>query len=298
MTWNRSLSTSFVLVMSSPAWGQVHHPANRGGNAGGARPGQIHPGAGQHGGMIAPQHQMENEFWQHQMMLMEMMAPRRPARHPAQTQGTHGASGSGGNAQSFAGQGQNGSGQPQRGMHNQANSSKASHDHSAQTPSSESTDPRLSHANSKKGKQDEAASRESRHAHDMETRKTHSTQKDTANRNTRAADNRMAASLRNVQGILHKADTDYQGHRVKAMNHVAEAINRLGGNSMARMDYEYGGTNLPQAQSDRMLDDAMFHLRRIDGELGTGATALAHHRHARTSVVEAIHELETARRIR
>jgi hypothetical protein len=64
------------------------------------------------------------------------------------------------------------------------------------------------------------------------------------------------------------------------------------------MDYEYGGTNLPQAQSDRMLDDAMFHLRRIDGELGTGATALAHHRHARTSVVEAIHELETARRIR
>ncbi len=100
----------------------------------------------------------------------------------------------------------------------------------------------------------------------------------------------MASHLKNVHATLHKADSDYDGHRVKAMHQVTVAIGQLGGSTVLTTGYEYGGGNLPQAESDRLIDEAMFHLRRVEGSLGTGANLREHHGHARTSVAEALRE--------
>jgi hypothetical protein len=288
----------FVLVLASQAWAQRNHPQSRAGNGngngGGAHAGQIHPGTGQHTGMMSPQQQMENEFWQNQMMLNEMMAPRRPARHPAATQGMQAGSAYEGNLPTSISPNQGMSGGSHSGGSRRSKSSRANSVQGAQSPSAELTERQSNGANLKKGGHKSSETAEAR-KQEMANRKHHSGQVSTASRNSRAADNQMAAVLKDVHASLHLADTDYQGHRVKAMSHVANAINRLGGNVQARTDYEFGGGNLPQAESDRILDDAMFHLRNLEASLETGAISRAHQGHARTSVAEAIRELEIAR---
>jgi hypothetical protein len=101
MSCNRSLLILSVLVFTTPLLGQQHkpaagRPAPAGGHPGQGRPGQQH--------MMTPQQQMEAEFFQHQMMLMEMMAPRRGGRGHAQGQSAAGQNQSKGNVRTQPGQ--------------------------------------------------------------------------------------------------------------------------------------------------------------------------------------------------
>jgi hypothetical protein len=148
------------------------------------------------------------------------------------------------------------------------------------------------------GKHDAASSEKSRHSHEMEKRKNHSAQGSTGSKNSLATDARTASRLKNVHAMLHKTDANCQGLRANAINHVADATRHLGENTLVQTGYEYGRGNMSQSKSDRMLGDAMFQLHQIEGSLGTGSNTLAQHGHARTSVAEAIHQLEIARRIR
>ena len=103
--------------------------------------------------------------------------------------------------------------------------------------------------------------------------------------------------LRTVHARLQKADADYDGHRVRAMEHIAAAVHHLGSSSPLGLGAE-GSGNPPQAQSDRILRDAIHTLSTTETSLGTGTNAAAHHHTAHTSVAEAIRELHAALSIR
>ncbi len=104
--------------------------------------------------------------------------------------------------------------------------------------------------------------------------------------------------MRTVHTKLRGADHDYQGHRVRAMTHVAAAIRHLHPTAALNTNVAAGQGNLPQAQSDQILRDALVHLNTAETSLGSGTNAATHHHSARTSVAEAIHELNTALTIR
>jgi hypothetical protein len=113
-----------------------------------------------------------------------------------------------------------------------------------------------------------------------------------------AADRGTIGLLRTVHTKLGGADHDYQGHRVKAMGNVAAAIRSLDPASALIANVASGPGNLPQAQSDQILRDALVHLNITETSLGTGTGGTAHHHNARASVAAAIHELHTALDIR
>ena len=127
------------------------------------------------------------------------------------------------------------------------------------------------------------------------------------NRSTRNIDSRAVGLLKNAHTKLREADADYQGHRMRSMEHIVSAIHRLestgglnGGGGMVGYGGMggFGGGNMPQGQSDQLLRDALVHLRQTQGMLGTGTTAAEHHLNAHVSISEAIHELEVALRVR
>ncbi len=161
-------------------------------------------------------------------------------------------------------------------------------------------------ASGKKGKHDAAALNETEQEKVRARAKTHETKATTANRPSRAADSGTISLLRTVHARLHRADADYDGHRVRAMNHIATAIRHLGSASGATAGWDggynigagLGGGHMPQAESDQILHNAIFQLNQTQGSLGTGTTAAAHHHNAHTSINEAIHELQVALKIR
>ncbi len=281
MTCNRSLLILSVLVLTTPVWGQQHKGTAGRPAPGAARPGQVHPGQQQQNHMMTPQQQMEYEFFQHQMMLMEMMAPRRGGRGNAQ-------------GQSAAGQNQS-AGNNTRTQPGQAKQAQAG---------SLSTNPQqLNQARGKKGKHDVVAVKEAQREKALAKEKARETKASTANRPSRAADNLAIGHLRTIHAKLRSADADYDGHRVRAMNHIETAIHHMGSTSSLNMGLGggysgLGGGHMPQAESDGSLHDAIFHLRQTQSSLGTGTNAAAHHRNAHTSINEAIHQLEVALKIR
>jgi hypothetical protein len=284
MSCNRSLLILTVLVLASPVFGQPHRGAAGRPAPGGVHPGQMHPGQQQHH-MMTPQQQMEHDFFQHQLWLMEVMAPRHGARNHAQGQSPAGLNQSGANSRTQPGQ--------------------AKHAKAGQAGSLGANPQQLDQLNGKKPKQDAAhsKSKEPRHEEERAKRKLHETKLITANRPTRAADNLAIGHLKNVHSKLRGADADYDGHRVRAMNHIETAIHHMGsasGNSMGLGDgfIGKGGGHLPQAESDRILREAIFQLRQTQSTLGTGTNAAAHHRSAHTSINEAIQQLEVALKIR
>jgi hypothetical protein len=90
------------------------------------------------------------------------------------------------------------------------------------------------------------------------------------------------------------------------MNHIATAIRHLGSTSgletgLGNANYGgigSGGGNMPQAESDQILHNAIFSLHQTQGSLQHGSNVAAHHRDAHTSITEAIHELQVALKIR
>jgi hypothetical protein len=284
MSCNRSLLILSMLVFTTPVLGQQHKPAaGRPAPAGGHR-GQGRPGQQQHQ-MMTPQQQMEAEFFQHQMMLMEMMAPRRGGRGHAQGQSAAGQNQSKGNVRT------------QSGQLNQARQ--------AQTGSPGSNAQQSSQSSSKKSRQDaaHAKAKEAHRERELAKEKLHETKATTANRSTRAADNLAIGHLKTVHAKLRSADADYRGHRVRAMNHIETAIHHMGSTSGLGMGSgggltATGGGHMSQRESDQILRDSIFQLRQTQSSLGTGTNAAAHHRNAHTSINEAIQQLEVALKTR
>jgi hypothetical protein len=104
--------------------------------------------------------------------------------------------------------------------------------------------------------------------------------------------------LRTVYTRLEKAEADYRGYRLRAMEHVAAALRELDAAAPGVPALTISATSLPQAQSDQILRDAIHTLGRAELMLGERARALAHHHGARLSVAEAIRELHRALEIR
>jgi hypothetical protein len=282
MSCNRSLLILSVLVFATPVLGQQHKPAA--GRPAGGHPGQVHPGQQQHH-MMTPQQQMEAEFFQHQMMLMEMMAPRRGGRGHAQGQSAAGMNQAGANARTHPGQ------------MNQART--------AQTGSPGSNAQQSNQSSAKKSRQDAAHAKaeEARHERELAKERMHEKRATTANRSTRSADNLAIGHLKTVHAKLRSADADYNGHRVRAMNHIETAIHHMGSTSGLGMGLGggftgTGGGHMSQGESDQILRDGIFQLRQTQSSLGTGTNAAAHHRNAHTSINEAIQQLEVALKIR
>jgi hypothetical protein len=287
MNCNLSLFFLSVLVFATPALAQAHKPAGPRPGPGGAHPGAVHPGQ-QHPGMMSSEQQMMHEFMMQQMMLNEMMSPRRGSRSHAQ-------------GQSMSGQNQSlGNPRPQARQPNQAKAAQGG------SVGSNQQQPNQSSGSTSKHKAAEA--KEARHEHERELAKEKSNERKSANGNrpSRAADNGTISLLKTVHSKLHRADADYQGHRVRAMEHIESAIHHLGSTSGLNMglgggdkaDIGLGGGHVAQAESDQILRDAIFHLSQMQGSLGNGSNSAAHHRNAHTSVTEAIHELRVALEIR
>ena len=112
------------------------------------------------------------------------------------------------------------------------------------------------------------------------------------------SDQSIISLLRTTHTRLEAADHDYQGHRVKAMNHIASALGDLGSASLGNSSLFANAGNLPQSRSDEILRDAMVQLRAAESSLGAGSERREHHHRARSAVGHAVHELSTAIEIR
>ena len=290
MTCNRSVLMMFVLILVGPisAEAQTHkgaaHPAAPGGHPGMMRPGQ-HPQAGR----MSPEEQMMHEFYQHQMMLMEMMRPGRPYR--------------GGATNSAALSSHTNSNKTKTGGTANSKSAQSNPANEGQTGSPGTRSHRNNRTNGEKSKHIADKSNEEQREKEREKAKSHEPRALAAHRATRGADNLAAGHLKTAHARLRGADADYRGHRVKAMNHIESAIHHLGSTSglnagLGMGNIGVGGGNLSQAESDQILHDAINRLNQAQGSLGTGTAAAAHHRNAHTSITEAIQELQIALKIR
>jgi hypothetical protein len=233
--------------------------------------------------VMTPQKQMEAEFFQHQMMLMEMMGPRRGARGHAQGQSAPGMNQAGANSGTHPGQ--------------------MNHARTAQTGSPGTNTQQSGQASGKKSRQEAAQTKakEARREKELAKERLHERRATNANRSSRVADNQAIGHLKSIHAKLRSADADYEGHRVRAMSHIETAIHDMGSASGLNMGLGGGfggGGHMPQAESDRILHDAIFQLRQTQSSLGTGTNAAAHHRNSHASINETIHQLEVALKIR
>jgi hypothetical protein len=278
-----------VLVIQATANAQERggHPAHQGGMVPHGNQGQGgHPQ--QH--MMTPQMQHEmmmQQFWHEQMMLNEMMAPRGRSRGQNRN-----------SAQSSAGnKGQPGASLATTAGNPQSKSGLSKEANGSQIDPSRAAQPRQQHADETKGKQDAKRSME-RERSLVSSTANHGRKGAAANtRKARPSDRLDIAKLHDVHKRLTEADHDYQGHRVKAMQHVASALEHLGAPAIgANLGYSWG--NLPQEQSDRLLRDSLVQLNQAEKALRSGTNLAAHHESARTSVAEAIRELHSALAVR
>lgn len=104
--------------------------------------------------------------------------------------------------------------------------------------------------------------------------------------------------MKNVHRKLQEADHDYQGHRVRAMGHVSQALRHLGSSDMGGFGSSSSLGDMAQARSDEILRDSILKLRNVEGRLGTHPSGAQHFGEARSSLSGAIRELETALTIR
>jgi hypothetical protein len=79
-------------------------------------------------------------------------------------------------------------------------------------------------------------------------------------------------ALQETNALLAKADHDYQGHRVKAMRYIHQAVHALKYGSKKQKNPFKGpkGTGgIPQDQSDKMLSQAQDQVNAVLTQLGS-----------------------------
>ena len=91
------------------------------------------------------------------------------------------------------------------------------------------------------------------------------------NKTPTATDKTAIGLLRTVYSRLEKAEADYRGHRLRAMEHVSAALLHLGAVSPSVPALTISAINLPQAQSDQVFRDAIHTLSRTELMLDTSA---------------------------
>ena len=124
----------------------------------------------------------------------------------------------------------------------------------------------------------------------------------------------LVSQLRSTHSLLARLDHDYQGHRIKAMRSINQAMRQLTHTSQRRsggmrsaMRVQGNRANLagnnrsrqpiPQARSDQQMRKAMQTLGMINQQLTAQGSTTSHAR-ARGSVQLAIREINTALSIR
>jgi hypothetical protein len=267
MHWQRDAMTPIVLVLCTAAHaqgqhGQEQHHSAAPNHGGSVHPGQMHPGHG----MMNEQH-MWNQYYMEQMYLNEIMGGSRGSRH--RSQGSAGRSAPSKPSQNQPSLSQsNGNARP--GNHENAKTG-AKHERDAKKPE-------LKPAPSKQKAQPRLLKN--------------------ATPGRRASDQSIISLLRTTHTRLKEADHDYQGHRVKSMEHISGALRDLGSSTPLGNVSLVSEGNVPQSRSDEILRNALFQLKNTETSLGTGADRTERHHRARSAVAHAITELETALRIR
>jgi hypothetical protein len=272
-----------VTAAAQPHQGRQTHPGGMAPHPGGARQ-QPH--------MVTPemQHQhMMQQFWREQMMLNEMMSPRaqraqtqsRPDNSRSQTKGNQ--------PQPAASQ------SPNQGNHGTKSRDQGQiRGSSTQSGGTEQQQP--NRKNETKSTHDENAAREMHRKNELMSLKKHSV---ADSKRKSALDQGSISLLRTVHSKLRQADHDYDGHRMRAMNHVASALEHLGSPAFhGELGQNFGLGNLPQSKSDEILRTALVHLKTVEHDLWTGTNHAEHHGSARAKVAEAIGELHIALNIR
>jgi len=106
-----------------------------------------------------------------------------------------------------------------------------------------------------------------------------------------AGDRFAVDHLRNAHKELHEAKHDYDGHRVKAMHHIENAMRELGSPAEATME-ALVASSLGQARSDHALHVARHSSHLAETSLHTRAHRFEHHHRAEVSIAEAIREID------
>jgi hypothetical protein len=273
---------AFLLVgtISVDVWAQHRgtHAAPHGGA--GVHPGAIQPG---HGMTPQQQHMMHQQQMMEQRMLYEIMGWSTPSRSSSRSKASSGRS-------------QPSAKQSQRAA---VRNNPAVKQQPAGT-SQQSADAQKRSSNSAKSKTDKRVmeTKKTQHAKNAANQKDLERKAFTPSKLPLAADQTTIGLLRTAHAKLREADHDYDGHRVRAMEHVSSAIRHLHPALELGSFFAPGLGNLPQGQSDQILRDSLVKLRLAEGSLPAGAGRLAHHNSTRTSVTEAIDELELALRTR
>jgi hypothetical protein len=282
MNYQRYLILPAILAISSPALAQGKNGAMHSGRAAGQRD-HVQPGQGQQHPAMTPEmmhRYMMEQYLYEQWLLNEMLGPPAP-------RGGHGRS------KQHAGHSQADADAPQSSGGQQQPRSKAAG--ALQQPGSSSstsgqTAPSPTRRSAKHKAHERTATR--RDQQERTTRKTDS-------REHLLRDERIALGLlQTVYARLGKADADYAGHRVQAMQHIATAIGHLRGTALSGLSPDIGAGNGSQSRSDQILRDAVGTLNEVALTLGRGTNATEHHVIARAAVGEAIEELRLALEVR
>jgi hypothetical protein len=118
------------------------------------------------------------------------------------------------------------------------------------------------------------------------------------NRNARFVSREAVGMLLMALRKVQVADHDYDGHRVRSMEHMSKALHQLGEGVNFNPNVGLDSGTLNQEQSDEVLRQAIHHLRFVEGSIGHGTEIPEHVRGARISVGEAIRELHLALNVR
>jgi hypothetical protein len=296
-----SLVLAAGFAAGAQAQTQQHRPQQAHPNAAAPHAGQGHAGGALQQRGISAEEMMMHEMWQYQMMFAEMERQHAMAR-AAQRRAAHQQSGSGQSQSAASVNGQ--SMRPQQGRNAQPGTLAGAQSQEPNNPSGKNAkrdaarardEERRLHADEERRRREDAERRRRESILGRERREAIATGQLAL---PLASDRGTILVLRQVHASLHSADTDYQGHRERAMGHVATALARLGapGSAMGGGSI-LGSGNLAQAQSDEILRDSRAKLISVERTLRS-ATIHEHHRMARVAVDEAISQLNVALKIR
>ena len=298
MHFQRALLILTCLAIMTPvsAWAG----GGRGGRAGGAaHPGTQHPAQQP----ITPEmhHQlMMQQFWYEQMMLNEMM---RQPRGGYKRQGGQSQNGSGHRlattSPQSAGQSQNRSSSTQSSNSIQTGDPQKRPPANQKPPTSStglaaSPNQKSNQSGEKPANEPKKTSAETHHNRDQAGRRPEHDRRKTSPEYPSVNNQAIIGLLKNAYAKMSRADHDYGGHRVRSMEHVASALHHLGASSAPTGNPSWSPGNLPQSQSDQLLQEAKLHLRQVESTLSTGNNTFSNHHNARASVAAAIHELHVA----
>jgi hypothetical protein len=114
---------------------------------------------------------------------------------------------------------------------------------------------------------------------------------------TGANSNASVSLLRTVHTRLQTTEQSYNGHRVRALNHITSALHNLGSSSPPNYGANQVAGNLAQGQSDAILQDALVKLQTVYNQIGVNGTT-ARHLRAQGAVSSAMQELNVALNVR